>query len=108
MTSDDVSKRIEAEIGGRWSDSNLHGIDLRQCLVRPTLTKVIHQRVRDGRIHEELVEVWLVLEEKPIERNGYKIVFDEDSLSFGLAWSSAPHPLLFGLYGDFITTMKAI
>src|SRR5271166_5656850 len=111
MTSDDVRKRVEAEIGGGSSESSLHGIDLRQCLVRPTLTKVIHQRVKDGRIHEEVSEVWLVLEETRGKRDGYKVVFDENSGKFGLAtpgFASDPHLCLFGWYGDFMTTIKAM
>src|SRR6266516_5723490 len=35
MSPSDVSKIITDEIAGDWSRSNLHGLDLRKCLVTP-------------------------------------------------------------------------
>ncbi len=111
MTPDDVSRKIDAEIDGRWNESNLHGINLRGCIVPPTVTKLIHRKVEAGRIYESVIEVWLVLEEKPIEKDGYKIIFDEASGMFGLAsqgWPSDPHPSLDGFYSDFMSAVKGM
>ena len=72
---------------------------------------MIDRRVTDGRIEEEVIEVWLVLEEKPISRDGYQIIFNEKSGKFGLAspdFSPDSYPCLCGWYGDFMTTMKSM
>jgi hypothetical protein len=111
MTSDDVVKRIDSDVNGKWNESNLHKIDIRQCLVTPRPIKIIHRLVKDGRINERLMDVWLVLQERSNEDDGYIIVFDEESGKFGLGspgWPSDAHPSLCGLYGDFMTTFKAM
>lgn len=57
MNAEDVTRIIEAEIAGEWELSNLHGVDLKRCLVPPML------RAFDG---ASSGDHWLVLEEDPI------------------------------------------
>lgn len=111
MNAVDVSRVITEQIGGRESLPNLHGIDLRRCLTTPTVIKVTHRRVTKGKIQDSTETVWLVLEERPVEKDGYKIIFNERRGTFGLASSGFPDdpfPVLCGYYGDFPTTLASM
>jgi hypothetical protein len=111
MTADEVKQLIEDQVAGRSTGTQAHGVDLRLCLVSPTLIQVISRAVDNGKIQDAVEQVWLVLEEKPLERDGYKIVFDEKMGMFGLAskgFTHDAHPVLCGLYGDFMTTLDAM
>jgi len=59
-----------------------------------------------------MIEVWLVLEDRPREKGGYRIIFDDDDQQiFGLASPGFPsdaYPVLIGFYGDFWTTFKGM
>lgn len=111
MTVNEVSELVRDQIAGQWAVTNAHSLNLRRCLVTPTLVRVIERTVRNGRVQDRVQEMWLVLEERPVERNGYKIVFDEGTGMFGLAsegFAEDPYPVLCGLYGDFLTTFAAM
>ncbi len=111
MTSPEIESRIHAEIAGRWHETNLHGVDLRASLVKPEKIRIINRRISDGELRDEVIEVWLVLEEHPRMPSGYKIVFDEGRGSYGLATPGFPedkYPVLYGFYGDFWTTFTAM
>ena len=50
-----------------------------------------------------------MLEEDPVARNGYKIVYDESRDEFGLAMQDdRGNDIFLGFYGDFLTTLEAI
>jgi hypothetical protein len=111
MESAAVSSLIREQIGGSESLPNSHGIDIRQCLTTPTLIKVIHSKVKNGQIEESIETVWLVLEEDPVAKDGYKIVFNEERGSFGLAsvgFANDSYLILCGYYGDFPTTLASM
>jgi hypothetical protein len=111
MTASDVQSLVLAEIGDDWSRTNAHGVDLQSSIVEPRRIQVIWRTVRDGQVTQETREVWLVLEERPVSGDGYKIVFDESRKTFGLAssgFASDPHPCLDGYYGDFWTTFEGM
>ena len=111
MTPQQVREFVEREIHGRWHESNLHGVNLRTCLVTPRRVKMINRRVVDGDIVDSTVEVWVVLEETPGETGGYTIFFDEEDRCFGLAspgFKEDSHPVICGYYGDFWTTLKGM
>ena len=77
----------------------------------PTRIHVIHRSVLKGKIKDSTETVWLVLEERPVERDGYKIIFNEQRGLFGLASSGCPNdpfPVLCGYYGDFPTTLASM
>jgi hypothetical protein len=105
----DVSRIIQEQVGPNESLPNSHGISLRRCLTKPALIKVTHRRVLNGQIEDATETVWLVLEERPAEKDGYKIVFNEHNGLFGLASPGFPNdPFPCGYYGDFPTTLASM
>jgi len=100
MKQSEISKIIEQEINGNWSLSNLHGVDLRKCLVEP-VKQVFVDSFNEGKI----IQLWLVLEEVPEDKSGYKIIFDEGTRMFGLATSNG---VLIGFHGTFIKTLESM
>ena len=80
MTSKEVRELIEREVAGDWSLTNLHGCDLRRCLVPPV------QREYDD--CGSLAVRWSSRTRSPgcgscwrscpEDRSGYKIVYGEE------------------------------
>lgn len=104
METSEVSEIIEREIDGDWSLSNAHGVDLKRCLV-PPVKKTYDDSFKEG----ETIELWLVLEEVPEDKSGYKIVYDEKSGMFGLATNGAHGQDVFiGFYGTFLDTLEGM
>jgi hypothetical protein len=104
MTTEEVSARVKREIGENWQLSNAHGVDLRQCLVIPE--KRHYEDISPG---GGTAELWLVLEEDPVLRDGYKIVYGESRDEFGLAMrDDKGNDIFLGYYGDFLTTLEAM
>ena len=103
MNAKEVTALVEMEIGDRWEQSNAHGVDLRSCIVTPE--KKTYTQWPGGKT----IDLWLVLEEDPKDRKGYKIVFDETKRQFGLAMTQRNGPELFlGFYGTFMDTLEAM
>lgn len=104
MTADQVRQRVLAEIGDQWEKSNAHGVDLRKCLVDPEKHKF-----RNGCDENVFLDLWLVLEEDPGNKSGYKIVYDEEDDNYGLAMSDVRHGLTYiGTYGTFMETLQSM
>lgn len=101
MDATQVKKQIEAEIDGNWDITNLHGVDLRRCLVEP-------RKVTCCWNANETAEMWLVLEEWPNEKDGYKIVYDEVEDSYCLAVLNGEEYNVLGYYGSFLNTLKGM
>jgi len=104
MTGEQVKELVSVQTAGRLSTENHHSITLAQALVEPARIMVIERTVRDGAISDRVEAVWLVAKEPG--QDGYRIVMHEDGY-FGLAsngFSSDPHPVLVGWYGDLVTT----
>ena len=111
MTAAEIHSLVRDQIAGRWNETNGHRVDLKKSIITPAKTKLIHRLVQKGKTKEEIIDVWIVLEEEPQKKDGYKIVFDEKSRMFGLAsvgFPSDPHPCLDGFYGDFWTAFKGM
>jgi hypothetical protein len=101
MTAEDLKDQIELEIAGDWARTNAHGRNLKQCLVEP-----VRLPFEDPHDRLATINLWLVLEEVPDTRDGYKIVYDDDRGMFGLACPSISGGNVFlGPYGD--TFMEA-
>lgn len=101
----EISKIIEQEIGGNWSIPNPHHIDLRKCLVVPPVKQVYDDSFNEGKT----INLWLILEETPGDKSGYKIVFDEKTRMFGLATSGFhDHDGFIGFYGTFLETLMSM
>ena len=102
MTSQDIENLINVEISGNWERSNAHGVDLKQCLVKPIKEKYYSFD------KSEIKELWTVLEETP-DRKNYKVFYDEEENCFGLGVLTNKDELInIGLYGDFINTLECM
>jgi hypothetical protein len=111
MQPHDVRKLVENEIGDDWTVTNHHHVDLRRALVQPRKITVIERTVRNGKLRDRTLAVWLVLVERPESEDGYWIVMKENEPVFGLASEGFPedeHLVLCGWYGDFMTTFRGM
>jgi hypothetical protein len=106
MTAADVRAIIESEIGGDWSQTNAHGVDLRRCLIPPRKVKCRNTfpKLRGGKP----LSLWIVLEETPGTRDGYLIVFDGKRNTFGLADWDGDTPVFLGFHGSFLNTLQGM
>jgi hypothetical protein len=102
MTRSEVTSLVDEQIGGDWGHSNLHGVDLRRCLVEPRQLTVFDAQ-------RSPLDVWLVLEEVPGGPGGYVVVYEEESACFGLVTNAhRVDALLIGLYGSFFDALDAM
>lgn len=99
MNASDIRRIVESEIGGDWSRTNDHRVDLRKCVIEPRLVscKNTFPKLRGGKP----LNLWIVLEEHPGTTDGYLIVFDEANHRFGLADYSGTTPVFLGFHGSF-------
>jgi hypothetical protein len=106
MTSAELQEIVHGEIGGDWSQSNSHGVDLRKCLVQPrkVACRNTFPMLHGGRP----LQLWIVLEETPDCRNGYLIVFDETQRAFGLAVWDGETPVFLGFHGTSVDTLQGM
>ena len=101
---DQINEIIRSEIGGNYSISNLHGVDLKKCLVEPYL-QVFEKSFKEG----ELVELYVVLKEHPTANDGYQITYNPQEKLFGLGLSgSGKYPLLLGYYDTFLEALEGM
>ena len=104
VTSEEVSRRVEAEIGDGWEIEYPHGVQLRRCLVTPR-----KERMRVGWDETSSIDLWVVLEAEPGERSGYIVAYDGVEEKFGLAsQDAAGHRVFLGYYGSFLETLEAM
>ena len=104
MSPSDISEAIAHEIDGDWSRPNPHGVDLRRCLVTPQRARFV-----DASDETRSLDLWLVLEEKPGDHSGYKIVFDEARGEYGLAVTGQTgRDVFIGYYGSFLETLDGM
>jgi hypothetical protein len=109
MSPAEVKRKVLDAIGNDWSRSNLHGVDLRKCLLSLPIRKTFRNSWFDPRVRESDAnrlnqERWLILEERPVEKDGYAIVYEEGTDQFGLASGET----LIAFYGSFIETLNAM
>ena len=103
MNAKEVAALVEIEIGDRWGQSNAHGVDLCSCIMMP------EKKTYTNWNGIGTIDLWLVLEEDPKDRKGYKIVFDETKREFGLAITQKNGPDFFlGFYGTFMDTLESM
>jgi hypothetical protein len=108
MTSESVRQLIELEIAGNWSLTNAHGCDLRRCLVMPELREYNDCGGARAGQSDEIIQLWLVLEELPVDHSGYKIVYGEESGRFGLAVPGSERDVFIGYYGGFLDAYRSM
>jgi hypothetical protein len=106
MHASEVRQQLDAEIAGDWSRTNAHGVDLKKCLVEPRKVNCRNTfpLLRGG----QPLPLWIVLEEKPDEKEGYLIVFDEETRKFGLADWDGDTPVFWGFHGSFLATLEGM
>jgi hypothetical protein len=105
MTVEKVQEIVRLQAGNDLSCMNYHSISLGQALVAPQKISAIARNVVNGHVTDEIVDVWLIGEEKP--NDGYRIVMREDGTQFGLASGGFPadkHLVLIGWYGSLKAT----
>jgi len=117
MTADDVKRLVRQQLASQKAmTGELHARLLRQ-LVQPRLLGIIVRTVQGGQIEQTIEKMWLLFEEnaseedRMSEQDGYKIVYNEEQRIFGLVgkgFAADAHPVLLGLYGDFMTTFWAM
>jgi hypothetical protein len=101
MTSEEIEKIIKDEIGDKVDTTNLHGVNLAGCLVKPVKQKYISAFDNSLTFY-----LWTVLVES---EDGYRIFFDEEENSFGLATKSKSDDLMYlGNYGTFLETLEGM
>lgn len=100
MKPADITKIIEDELKDSVGISNPHHIDLKKCLVIPA-----KQVFKDSFNKNKDVSFWLVLEESPDTKDGYKIIYDEETKYFGLVTANN---IFIGMYGSFGDTLNAM
>jgi len=101
MTSEEIEKLIKSEIGDKLGTSNLHGINLTECLVKP-----VRQKYINAFDNSQTFDLWTVLIES---EDGYRIFYDEDENTFGLANKSLNDDLMYlGNYGTFLETLAGM
>ncbi len=104
MTVGEIEELMRLQVGSGFATTNDHGTNLRQALVPPQRISVIARTVQDGRVNDQMQNVWLVAQEH--SSDGYKIILRDDGLQFGLASSGFPtdkHPILVGWYGGLMS-----
>lgn len=104
MTAAEVREIIIREIGDDPVRQNAHGCSFDRCLVEPHLIEF--ENCAPGA--NGTIKLWVVLEENPETRDGYKIVFEEAAGAFGLAVSGEKIPVYIGRYGSFMQTYDAM
>lgn len=104
MTSVEIKEIIKGELQVEPDVTNVAGLDLTKCLMDP-----IKQKYKSSNDSIETYELWTVLEETE-DGNGYKIYFDEETKTFGLALKSDKEDELIdiGYYGTFLRTLYSM
>lgn len=99
----EIDAFVRQQIGDRWGETNLHHVDLRRSIVPARLQTCVA-----GWDPELRFDVWIVLEEHPGSRDGYKIAYDPEKQSFGLMTSNGPTPCFLGYYGEFFDAFASM
>jgi hypothetical protein len=97
VAASDIAALIQKELVGLSRPLKSH-LDLGKCLILPASTTFQSYPGSDS------WDLWLVLEERPETKDGYKMVFDEYSKQFGVARGGE----FIGFEGTFIQTLEAI
>ena len=105
MTVGEVGALVRSQANGKLDTVNDHRFTLKDALVAPRKISVVARQVRNGRVKDEKLTVWLVGEEKRLD--GYKIILREDGSQFGLASKGMPldeELVVTGWYGGLLAT----
>lgn len=98
--------RLQAEVALR---AKTQVMELGEILVVPEQIHVIARAVRDGKVEEDVIPVWLVARES--SSGGYSVVMRSDGSEFGLASPGFPsdrHLILCAWYGDLVSAFASM
>lgn len=98
MNSNDVSILISEELKIERDLTNVQGLDITACLIKPLKERYFLDNA-------EQLELWTVFRESD---NGYYIFYDEEEDMFGLAIRSERGLHNIGYYGTFLETLYSI
>jgi hypothetical protein len=103
LPPDDIQRLVRDQIGDQWARSNLHGVDLRACLVPPQQVNAFDPS------GEREQHVWLVLHEAPGGGDGFGVAYDEAAQGFGLVeFRQGYDPCFHGVSGDFFAALDSM
>ena len=95
---DKIKQIIESEIKGDFTVSNLHGVNLKKCLIEPYL-ETLEALFNKG----QTIQMYVVLKEYPDSDEGYHIVYDPKENMFGLSIQGEENNRVFlGYDGTFL------
>ncbi|NBU21252.1 hypothetical protein EBS43_07570 [bacterium] len=99
-----IKNIIQAELKRNLEISNLHGVDLKRCLVEP------YQEIFENSFNEsELMALYVVLKEDPVNDSGYQIVYDSQRGKFELSIAGKGiYRVFLGYYGSFLETLEGM
>jgi hypothetical protein len=97
VEASEITALINSELAGA-SQSLKTCFKLGECLIPPSRITL------KSNLDNDTWNLWLVLEERTVTKDGYKIVFDEHSKQFG----AAKGMIFLGFEGTFIQTLEAI
>lgn len=103
MTAKDIQKIIKDDLESNPKFFNPHNIDIKRCSVEPKKLK-FENSFSNG----ELLDLWLVLKEKPDSNDGYLIIYNEQNSKFGLAIYGKNEPVFIGYQGTFTETLSGM
>ncbi len=99
-----IHEIIRSEISENDSITNLHGINLKRCLIEPYL-QIFEKSFKEG----EVAELYVVLKEDPDKNQGYQIAYNPKDKLFGLCiFGDGKYPLLLGYYGTFLEALDGM
>jgi hypothetical protein len=104
-TEDQIKEIIQSEVKGDFTIStNLHGVDLKKCLVEPYL-----ETLEDSFNEGQTVQMYVVLKEHPDSEEGYQIVYDPKENMFGLSIQGKGRDRVFlGYDGTFLESLQGM
>src|SRR5690554_1560938 len=103
MTREQIKSIIDKELSEVKDLTNVHGLDLTDCLIEP-----LKEKYKSSTDETITLELWTVLEESK-DRTGYKITFDDSDNTFGLGIMTDKDELMeIGIYGTFLDTLKGM
>ena len=109
MTVEEVEAVIHLQVNEHPTATNAHQLVLKDALVRPRRISVIERTVKDSRVSDQELDVWLVAEEP--RDDGYKIVMSDDGQRFCLASIGFPgnkHLVVSGWYRSLLSAFQGM
>src|SRR5690554_2659638 len=103
MTREQIKSIIDKELSEVKDLTNVHGLDLTECLIEP-----LKEKYKSSTDETITLELWTDLEESK-DRIGYKITFDDSDNKIGLGILTDKDELMdMGTNGTFLDTLKGM